>query len=117
MRESISACLSECLIVLRIAIYSKLARFLIIRRPWVFVGLPVADSELHLMIEGPSSFSSPLRKHKPALIVQVINCLISVWAWCFLLVLCEPFALVDDRVLGVCELADPKFAIFRVEVN
>lgn len=113
----ISTCLPECLIVLRISIHSKLAWFLVIRRPRVLVGLPVANSELHLSIERPGPFSSPLRKHKFSLIVEVINSLICVWSWCLLLVLCEPLALVDDRILGICKLTYPKFAIFRVEVN
>lgn len=113
----ISACLPECLIVLRISIHPKLAWFFVIRRSRVLVGLPVANSELHLSIERPGSFSSPLRKHKLPLIVEIIDSLICIRGWCFLLVLCEPLALVDDRILGVCELADPKFAIFRVKIN
>lgn len=114
---SISACLSECLVVLGISIHSELAWFFVIRRPRILVGFPVADCELHLSIERPSSFSSPLRKHKLALIIEIVNSLICIWGGCLLLVLCEPLALVDDRILGVCELADPKFAIFRIEIN
>ena len=107
----------KCFIVLAISIYPKFTWFVIVRRPWVLICLPIWYSNSQLFIKRTCSFSSSMGKNKFSLIIEFIRSFVSIWSWCFFSLVFEPSIFAYYGQFSIWEAANFKSPVLRVQLH